>query len=95
MQAALLTQRPADLASAAWLALAGRTGEHAAIMEPLLQGLQAMAAMAVSPADTFGVQTDASMVVFTGSDPHIAASGRAALEHVRSPPDCPPADALR
>jgi hypothetical protein len=84
VQAALLTQRPADLASAAWLALAARTGEQG-IMEPLFQGLQQMAAMAVSPADTFGVQTDASMVVFTGSDPHIAAAGRAALEHVRAP----------
>ena len=83
VQAALLTQRPADLASAAWLALASRTGEHA-IMEPLLQGLQTMAALAVSPADTFGVQTGGTMVVFTGSDPHIAAAGRAALEQVRS-----------
>ena len=83
VQTALLTQRPADLASAAWLALAARTGEQP-IMEPILQGLQMMASLAVSPADTFGVETDGSMVVFSGSDPHIAAAGRAALEHVRS-----------
>ena len=82
VQAALVTQRPADLGAAAWLALAGR-GEPS-MLETLLTPLTAMATMACTKADTFGVLSGGEMLLYSGSDPNLAAAGRAALEQARS-----------
>ena len=54
-------------------------------MSTTISGLTRLAAMASSPADAYGVPTDGTMVVVTGSDPHLASAGRAALEQARCP----------